>query len=707
MALKMTFSNLSAKEKAEHLASLIRSLNASGTTGEYSNKRSNELKRQRESRFEGARVFIPPVANPERRAACLADPVAFLRTYNPTGEEGFTTPFAKHHLAMIDAIYQRALTGGDKAVAAPRGDGKSTVAIWMVIYIILACNIRSVVIIAATRKHAQKLFKRFKKAFLFNDMLAEDFPEISACVRDLDGAPQRAAKQHVDGQKTQIVWTQDDVTFPHVPGSIYGGVRLAYFGLDSAIRGGRFQFALIDDPETREVANSEEQNANVEAMIDSDVAGLAFPDSTISRVILTTVQNRRCYSYRVTNPKIKPAFAGECFGVLESWPTNRELWDEYIFRYQTGQEKGDKDGREAMQFYLDNLEAMQAGAIVSNPYRFNRKSETEIDALQAFFNRVADWKLPRVLAELQNDPEEEEQEESIALTAGKVQSRISGLRQNNLPKEDCKITVGMDVGNSISHWVKIAWFGNATGCVIDYGIMESLNIQNNADTAFLTKWLVPSFLQWRTDILAENPPDFGLVDSGSGKHQEAVYEFVRQTGTPFAPSKGFAQTKFRIGQTSEDKRLFHECYATRQKSERVWLYDINVEYWKHWVQERFNTPTFDEAMQFNDGSLSLFSDSENPKRHLAFAHHITSEERRQQFVEGKGMVVKWYEKSKNNHWLDAIALAAAAAGVIGVRLIARESLAQPKHPQTRTRKSGISGGITLPDGRPYFATERR
>jgi hypothetical protein len=345
---------------------------------------SKDVQRKRDIRTKAAEVTIPPVANPERRAACLADPVLFLKTYNGTGEEGFTTPFAKHHLAMIDAIHQRALTGGDKAVAAPRGDGKSTVAIWMVIYIILACDIRSVVIIAATRKHAQKLFKRIKKAFLFNDLLSEDFPEISACVRDLDGAPQRAAKQHVDGEKTQIVWTQDDVTFPHVPGSPYGGVRLAYFGLDSAIRGGRFQFALIDDPETREVANSEEQGANIEAMIDSDVAGLAFPDSTISRVILTTVQNRRCYSYRVTNKKLKPAFAGECFGVLESWPTNRELWDEYIFRYQTGQERGDKDGRAALQFYLDNREAMQLGAVVSNPYRFNRKSETEIDALQAF-----------------------------------------------------------------------------------------------------------------------------------------------------------------------------------------------------------------------------------------------------------------------------------------------------------------------------------
>jgi hypothetical protein len=264
----------------------------------------------------------------------------------------------------------------------------------------------------------------------------------------------------------------------------------------------------------------------------------------------------------------------------------------------------------------------------------------------------------------------------------------------------------MDVGNSLSHWVKIAWFGNATGCVIDYGIMESLNIQNNADTAFLTKWLVPSFLQWRTDILAENPPEFGLVDSGSGKHQEAVYEFVRQTGTPFAPSKGFASNRFHLGKASEDRRLFHECYASRQKHERVWLYDINVEYWKHWVQERFNTPTFDEAMQFNDGSLSLFSDPSNPKRHLAFAHHITSEERRQQFVEGKGLVVKWYEKSKNNHWLDAIALAAAAAGCIGVRLIQRESITQQPTRSYRPRPAR-TGGIVTPDGRPYFATERR
>jgi hypothetical protein len=445
-------------------------------------------------------------------------------------------------------------------------------------------------------------------------------------------------------------------------------------------------------------------------MIDGDVAGLAGPDKRISRVVLTTIQNRRCYSFRVTDRKTKPTFEGERHPLLLKWPFNKELWDEYLAIRQKDQFDGLKDGPNATEYYLANYKAMNEGAELSNPHRFvaekNSDGESvEVDALQAFFNRVSDWGLARVLAELQSEPEEEEQDETLSLTPGKIQSRISGLNQNCLPKEDCQVTVGMDVGNSVSHWVKVAWFGNATGCVIDYGIMESLNVKQNADAAFLTKWLVPSFMQWRTDMMSENPPDFGLIDSGSGKHTEAVYEFVRQTGTPFAPSKGFASKRFFLGKNSDDRRVFHECYATRQAAEKVWLYDINVEFWKHWVQERFNTPTFDEAMQFNDGSMSLFSDPGNPKRHLAFAHHITSEERRQQFVEGKGLVVKWFEKSKNNHWLDAIALAAAAAGCIGVRLIARESFS--KQTLSNVTRPRVSGGIKLPDGRPYFATERR
>lgn len=653
-----------------------------------------------------------------RREACLSDPERFLRTYFSSI---FFNPFAKHHLAMVDAIWERAWSGGDKAVAAPRGDGKSQIAICMTIVAVLGSPVRFPVLIGNTLSKGRKLFKQFKSKFENSAKYYEfhsDFPELCIPVVSLRGAPQRAASQHVDGELTRISWSQELIVMPVIKCNWntngVGGKRLVYFGLDSAIRGEGFEetrpdLAIIDDPETREVAFSPtDKHRDIEDMIDGDVAGLAGPNSRLSRVVLTTIQNRRCYSFRVTDRKAKPTFEGDRYPLLEKWPENKELWDEYLSLRSKDQAEGCKDSPTALKFYQDHLEAMRLGSSLSNPHRFvsdlNTNGEpVEIDALQAFYNRIADWGLSKVLAELQQEPEEEEQEEAIALTAGKVQSRVSGLLQHELPKEDCTITVGLDIGNYNSHWVKVAWFGNATGVVVDYGVMESTVDQKNPDSVYLAKRILPSLYQWRSDITANNPPEFGLIDSGSGTHTEAVYEFVRQTGTPFAPSKGQASGRFHLGTQTADRRLFHHCYAARQTTERLWLYIVDVEFWKHWIQERFNTPTFDDAQQFNDGSLSLYSAPGNPKQHLAFAHHLVSEERRQQFVEGKGIVSKWFEKSKNNHWLDAIALAACAAGCLGVRLISRDSLQTVKE---RTRRSGVKGGITTPDGRPYFVTER-
>lgn len=626
-------------------------------------------------------MFVPPVADPVRRAACLADPVLFLKTYNPKGPKGFTSDFAIHHLQMIKAIHERAISGGDKAVAAPRGDGKTSVATWMVIYIILAELVRSVVIVGATRKLSQRIFKDIKHAFSWNDLLAADFPEIAACVRELDGAPQRAAKQHVDGQPTRIVWTQDELELPHVPGSPYGGCRIAYYGLDSAIRGGRFEFALIDDPETREVAFNEESNRKIEEMIDSDIAGLAYPNSTISRVILTTVQNRRCYSYRVTDPKIKPAFAGERYGMLSKWPERRDMWDEYIARRQAGQASGDKDGLEALSWFLENREEMERGSAVTNPNRFNHRINAdgvavEVCALQAFFNRVTDWGLPRVLAELQNDPEEEETEQTLGLTAGIVQKRLSGLARHELPKVDCKIAVGIDIGKYSSHWVKIAFHGSAIGSIIDYGVMENPGMNTATDPQAVQVSLLSSLLNWADEIQAENPPDIVFVDSGD--YTDAVYEFTRRVGGVFKPSKGNdGRMQFnRPAGDVEGVRYFRECRADWQKRENLWLFHVNSTYWKLAVQQRFMVETFDDGHMRNDGTLALFVAS-NAKEHHSYSQHIIAEEWQELFVEGKGLQRKWEVKSKNNHWLDATALACCAADVMGIRTIPRQSVQQP------------------------------
>ncbi len=690
---------------AAEQATILRELSQAG-------EHDTDLARKREKRSRAAEVAIPPIADLKRREACLADPELFLRTYFSLI---FFNPFVVYQQAMIRAIYERALNGGDKAVAAPRGDGKTQIAVGMLVYVLVATPIRFPVIIAATSKKARRLFGQVKSKFANRRKWPEfvaDFPEICEPIKGLDGAPQRAGKQHVDGVKTEIVWTQDAIRLPHVDGSPYGGKRCGYFGLDEAIRGendeeDRPDFAVIDDPETREVAFSPtNRHESIEEMIDGDIAGLAGPTTTVSRVVLTTIQNRRCYSWRVTDRETKPTFAGERYGVLAKWPDNRELWDEYVALRQRNQADGDKDGIGALEFYLTNREAMDAGAEITNPYRFDQRHNSdgrivEVSALQAFFNRVADWGLAAVMAELQNDPEEEELADTIQLTPGRVQARASGLRQNDLPKVDgVQITVGVDVGKYWCHWVKTAWWGNAIGVVIDYGIIEVPGMQAKTDVKAVEQALLNALIQWRTDIIAENPPDFCLIDSGD--YSDAVYEFVRQAGgSPFAASKGYAPAKFHMGKESEDRRLFDMCWAGRLPQEKLWLYHIESEHWKHWVHERFNTPTMNEANQFNDGSLSLWVDSDS-KRHLTYSHHICSEMREDLFVEGRGIVRKWRQRSKNNHFLDATAYGCCAAGCLGIRVVPRvvPTRPPPVQPQTSPR-------ITMPDGRPFLITERQ
>lgn len=686
-------------------------------TNQETTEHGKDIARKREKRSEAARVIIPDPADIARREACLKDPERFLRTYF---SKIFYNPFAKHHLAMINAIWERAWSGGDKAVAAPRGDGKSQVLIGMTACVMLATPIRFPVAIGNTMKQGRKLFKQVKQKFENKAKFPEfhgDFPEVTACVDALEGAPQRAAKQHVNGVSTGIVWSQELIVFPHVVvpwgDNDWGGKRLVFFGLDSAIRGegdeeDRPDMALIDDPETREVAFSPtNKHQDVEDMIDGDVAGLSGPNKKMIRVVLTTIQNCNCYSYRVTDRSVKPAFAGDRYALLEVWPTNRDLWDEYIAIRQREQSDGKKDGPTATQFYRDNFDAMNEGAVLANPYRFvpdiNADGDpVEIDALQAFFNRVADWTLPRVLAELQQDPEKTDQIETSKLTAGTVASRISGFKQFELPKvEPLRIVTGIDLGKYFSHWVKGCVHGNGVCNIIDYGVMETHGLKTTSDNAAVELALLKSLESWRSDITAENPPEFCLVDSGD--FTQAAYEFIRRYGSPFAASKGWTGRVSFDGDNTQTRLFFEHCRADKQEQQGLWLYNVDSEYWKYQVQQRFLTSTFDDQQQFNSGSLSLFADPDNKKRHLSYSHHIVAEERQEQFVPGKGIVKKWVKTNPNNHWLDATALMLCAAGVLGLRVVPQQQSISQQQPVQQRRQLPK---ITTPDGRAFLISQR-
>jgi hypothetical protein len=671
-------------------------------------ERDTDAQRKRDKRTESARIVIPPVVNMDRRLEALSDPFKFLKTYLA---DRYQLAFGRHHQFMIESIVSRARNGGRQAVAAPRGCGKSEIVKGLLVYLVLSELIRFPLAVAATSSLAKRLFRDFRTKFGTNQLLYEDFPEVCHPVRCLEGAPQRAARQHIDGVLTNIVWTSNDyLRLPNVPGSPYGGVKMAYFGLDAAFRGvnidgDRPDFIMIDDPETAESAKSDLQIGDREETLDKDIAGLAGQESSLTIVTLTTVQNAKCLSFKLTDRSIKPSHNGVRFGMIEKWPERMDLWEEYIAIRRANQEAGDEHGLNAVAHYIDNWDAMNAGVEMLVDYFV----EVEVEgvqlvhsAIQQAFNKIADTSLSAYKSEYQNDPDPDEQPDTVGLTAGKVASRISGLIQGEKHPDTEFVTIGLDIGKYFSHWVKVGWHGNAIGNVLDYGVMETPGMMTADSSQAVMNALLPALLQWRIDMIAETDIDFCLVDSGD--YTDAVYEFIRQVGgTPFAAAKGWDPGRFHMPKERKaDKIPFTECYASHLPAERLWLYNVQTEYWKQWVHERFVTATFDEQQIPNSGTLSLYAAPGDRRRHLSFSQHVVAEERRDIFVPGKGIQRKWVVVNRNNHYLDAVALACAAAGCLGVRVIPRVSLpaAIPAKPQPQRP------AILNPYGQPFLATER-
>jgi len=643
---------------------------------------------KREKRSESARIVIPPCKNPLRRAACLRDPELFLRTYFPNQ---YRLKFGKDHLFMIDTIVNRARTGGRQAIAAPRGRGKTELTKGLLVYIVLCGYVRFPLAVAATTELAGKLYKDFQKKLATNDLLLEDFPEVCYPIRALKGAPQKAARQHVADKLTGIVWTGDYICLPDVVGSPYGGVKMAYYGLDAAFRGSningdRPDFVLVDDPETRESAKSLSQIEDREAILDQDIAGLASQTENIAIVVLTTVQNRISLSYRLTDPKIKPSWNGCRFGMVQKWPS-KDYWQKYVELRQDAQTHGDASGLPAVEYYLANRSAMDEGVEMLSDH-FVSDGDLVHSAIQQAYNKIADTSLEAYQTEYQNDPPEKAGPQGNGLNAEIVASRISGLSRRQLPANTIALTAAIDVGKYRCHWVVTAWWAGAGGVVVDYGVAEVTGTDKTIDNEASEPMIYKALLNWRDELMSKNyvdatgtvrPIQFCFVDTGT--FTNATYEFVKQSGGIFHGSKGMSPY-YRKRSSTEKLLAGENLHAVKLDASGLWLYELDTSHWKKWVHERFLTPTFDEQNMLRKGSLSIYS-PDGSYRHTSYAQHIAAEELVTEFKEGKGVKTYWDVRNENNHWLDATYMAAAASEVCGVKLIAQvENQVEPRHVST-------------------------
>lgn len=662
-----------------------------------SSERDKDVNRRRKGRKLGREVIIPPCEDLPRRLALEADDEQWLQWYCP---QLFWYAFTEQQKEMIAAIRRAIQEGGDQAIAASRGEGKSKISERLLLKYTLQGAIKFSVLFAATGTAAQDSLQSIQYEVETNDRLAADYPEVCAAVRALENTPNRAHYQLVTGIRhdshepykrvsSKFSWCGKELVLPNVPGAPAAGGIIATRGLDSAVRGlskrdRRPDVAILDDPDNEDSANSEELAGKLEKRIDRAIVGLGGQRRTVARVMLTTLQNRVCASYKFTDPQQKPSWKGRRFRFLVSPPTNPSLWDEYVSLRRADWRE---ETNHAHVFYMEHRADMDEGAIVANPNRFTPSQES---ALQFYFDQIARTDAAAVQSEYDNDPPEEAGPVESGIHPRLVQTQVSGFERGVIPPGCVALTQGVDVGKHRLHWVVRAWRPDETGFTIDYGTDDVLDVKHGSDEG-LDRAIHRAVLR-RMDLFK----DAGYCTAGGEQvrdpltlvdaryRTDAIYDACAKIGPGIYPVMGIGTSAgcvlghYRdVLRRTADKQPGDGWH--REQKGRVWLVSIDADRWKAFEHDRWMTAADRPGCMFLFGEPSDIPDRLSPdqRMHGTFSEHICAE------VEGeeeyKGVIRRrWRVKSRENHWFDAAVYADVAANMKGVKALATRPADQPR-----------------------------
>lgn len=653
---------------------------------------------------------LPAIADPERRAAAEASFKVFCETYFP---DVFYFAWSPDHLRVVEKIERAVRTGGLFAMAMPRGSGKTVLCQTAVVWAALTGATPFVCLIAASAERAKDLLENIMVWLETNPLLAEDFPEVCHPIRCLERITNRQKGQKHKGEATRIEWTSDKVVLPTVAGSRASGVVISCSGMKgSDIRGqnharadGRVvrpQLVLVDDPQTTESAWSPSQSQRREAILAGDVLGMAGPGKKIAGLMACTVIRPDDMADRLLDRDKHPEWQGERTKMVYAFPTSEKLWARYA-ELRNDSLRNDGDGAEATEFYRANREAMDAGATVAWPERYN---EDELSAVQHAMNlKLRDE--AAFFAEYQNEPVVEQVGEEM-LTADEIAGKLNGYQRGIIPVAAGHLTMFIDVQQKALYWMTVAWEESFSGYIVDYGTwpeqkrpyftlsdlrstigraVPGAGLEGQIFAALERLTAEKLSAAWRREDGAEMRIERCLIDANWGQSTDVVYQFCRQS--PFAavllPSHGkyvgassvpFSEYKRKRG----DRVGLHWRIPNTIGKRQVRHALIDTNYWKSFVHARFSVAMGDP------GCLSLFGRNEDAHRLLA--DHLTAEYRVRTLANER-TVDEWKLKAArpDNHWLDCLVGCAVGASIQGASLASVEG--RTGRPRRRLRLSEL------------------
>jgi hypothetical protein len=463
----------------------------------------------------------------------------------------------------------------------------------------------------------------------------------------------------------------------------------------------RPSLAIIDDPQTDDSARSLAQCTERYKVLNGAVNGLAGPGKRVAQIMPCTVIRAGDVADQILDREKNPHWFGERTKMVNKWPNKAgmRLWDEYAsIRSKEAIEGG--DGSRATAFYAANRDAMDKGAEVAWPARYNK--DDELSALQHAFNiKLRDE--PAFFAEYQNDPIQDEHEDDGLLTSDQIAAKVNGLGRGVLPLSVSHLTMFIDVQKKALFYVVCAWADDFTGHVIDYGTYPEqrqgyftlaqmqITLAHKAPKAGMEGQIFAGLealselklgQDYRRDDGAHLRVTQCLVDANWGESTDVVYQFCRQSKYAgliipshgrFVGASGKPMGEYRPEAGCRTGLNWRIPLTMGRRAVRHALYDTN--FWKSFIHARL------AVAQGDKGCLSLYGN--DPNRHQLYADHMTSEYRIR--TVGRGRTVdEWKLKpNQDNHWFDCTVGAAVAASMLGAKLHIGEMKQEPRRGRKR------------------------
>ncbi len=293
-----------------------------------------QLRADIEARVEG--FAIDPLASARRRKRAMGDFGFFAKTYFPH----FTS---RHQSVLHKYLFDRLLrlgtttgAGAHLAIAAPRGEAKSTLVSQIyIVWLVMTERTHYALIVMDAYGQAATMLETIKAELEVNRRLVMDFPH--AC--GMGG-----------------LWREGVIV-------TRGGAKIEVFGTGKRVRGLRHgshrpDLVVCDDLENDENVRSRTQRDKLEAWFKKSVLKLGPPDDSMSVVVIGTVLHHDSLLARLLRD---PMWESMRFSAIIRWPDNMRLWEAWEVLLRTEGEKA------ADRYYRSSRAAMDAGSEVSWP----------------------------------------------------------------------------------------------------------------------------------------------------------------------------------------------------------------------------------------------------------------------------------------------------------------------------------------------------